>query len=294
VKKLILLLVVSFLFLTPFVYSQMPYIGIGLDYDYFSKQNQVMVSVFKPEWFPIGGNDMTFYKISLGLRSIIDRNPRFVYKIFAMKGDWYKPIIREDGVRPLNPGGFDYAFWNYYFGASLLNFDNSLIENLFIQWINFSAGLGINLYDDSYDTKKSKDYNIEAALAPKLGLSTFCFGDDNFSNFNNNKKNYLALESGLKFMFGFSFKRDIFIKTNQDYTFFVTEQMINKLTSGVSIDYFYYIPIHECKGCYRDYLKFSIGVSYNKYYFENNYKEFVKFDFGFKYLINKFIIKSFI
>lgn len=282
-KKLILILVLALLFLTDKSFSKQPIFGIGLEYSYFNEHNQVMASVFKPNWFPIGSSNLNLFNISLGLRNINVLNTELLYNIYFIKGDYYIviPLDKHSDNARLQTDNFDYGFWNYYCGVTILNFDNSKIENLFVQLINFSVGLASN----SYNSQKSKDFNIEAVLAPKLGLSTFCFGNENFSNFNNNKKNHPAIESGLKFMLGFSFKRDIFIKANQDYTLFVTDQMINKLSSEVTFEYFYDIPNIKCEDCYYGPLKFSVGVSYNKYYFEDKSKEFLKYDFSIKYII---------
>jgi len=130
VKKLILILVVTFLLLTASSFSKLPTFGIGLDYSYFNKHNQVMASVFKPRWFPIGISNSNLFKISLGLRAYNNLNPKIVYNTFLIKGDYYihEPINLNPDYEPLLVGDPDYAFWKSYFGMTLLNFDNSQIE----------------------------------------------------------------------------------------------------------------------------------------------------------------------
>ena len=57
-----------------------------------------------------------------------------------------------------------------------------------------------------------------------------------------------------------SYKRNISIKTELDYTLLIAEIMIHKINIGLVCVGNYFIPNKRCENCYNDYLKFSFGA----------------------------------
>jgi hypothetical protein len=265
-------------------FARIGHYGLSMDYNHFDNQNQIIATIFKTERRSnIGEENLSMYNISLGLRTFNDSKAELIYKLTFLQGGGIIPITKKyepegEESEPLNPGARDYTFWNYFMGITILNIDKTQIEKFLIQWFQLSAGFGF----DTFEPSKKDEFHINGFLSPKLGLSSVFLGSYNFNNLPNNDKNLFGIETGLNLLFDFCYKRKIFFKPYFDYSLFLSEMMINKISTGFIIDYYYYILINEYHG-YRDYIKFSLVINENKYFIKNEDREFLKLDMGIKY-----------
>ncbi len=286
INKMILFLFLMLVFSLDIISCYENQLILGLNFENYKNQNQTTLSIFKKEGLEYEGlDDMSIFKISVGLKTFSDNNPEFIYNIAIVDGDNYFPVFFEKidfKSRPLTPGVPVYSLWNYLLGATFLNFDKTNYEKFIINWIKFRAGFGFN----TYELEKYNKNNFNGFLSAGIGLSSIELGNYNFENIINNTKLSLGFEPDVKLQLGFFYNRDLFIKTFINYSYFISEQSFPKLCSGINLDYSYYILLPD--RWYRNYLQFSVGADFNKYYFENSSIDFFKLNLNFKYIFLNF------
>ena len=282
-KKLILLIAWSCLIFIYPVNSTVLKMGLGIDYSVFNDQNQIIAIFNSPTREYDFLVNMSLINLSIGLRTSIINKTNLIWKLSLIEGNNIYPLIIKQNNSDilLYSTASDYPTWYYVFGGSILNFDKANIENFIIHWMQLRFGVGYN----TYKLKKDDQINFIGSIATKLGLGTYNFGENNFQSFNSYNKYFTGLESGLSLLLGLSYGRVVILKSNLDYTFVITNRMINKLSYGFVFDYFLYSPVFVNKNSNSNFFKFSIGVNKNKYYFEDKSKEFLKYDFSIKYII---------
>ena len=296
--KKFIVLVVLLIIAKPFsLLSDLP-LAIGLDYSNFNRQNQIVGTIIPfdiPVDILISVTDkrgrfflskFELINISVGFRSSINYTPEFISRITLINLDFFRPFIFA-GTRCEEGSSGDIAeileersLMNYKFGLTIINYDKTQIQDLLLQWVQIRGGLGISTQDRNIFIRNA---NFDSFLTMKLGYSSINLGEYNLKNFFDNNKYFKCLESGLNLNIKLKYKEIISFKTDLDYTFFKTESMINKIGFGLGIDFFNYFHSPVNKQIHDGVIKFSLNSSYNKYYFQSNYKEFFKLDIGAKY-----------
>ncbi|OGU15760.1 MAG: hypothetical protein A2X61_02405 [Ignavibacteria bacterium GWB2_35_12] len=284
-KKLFLFLLFNIcLLLNPLPSKAFVDFGSSLEYDYFNKQNQLIASFFITDGFIYSGlfrnsEYNSELNVSIGLRNYQDKIPDFIYRLSIFNLNELIPITEKDTSRALRPGYQERSFWNYLFGLTIINYDKTQIENQLMQWAQFRAGYGFSTYKLNLKNK----FNYEGFLTTKLGLTSIDLGEYNFEDINYDKNHFFRLETGLNFLLDMSYKRNISIKTELDYTLLIAEIMIHKINIGLVCVGNYFIPNKRCENCYNDYLKFSFGVNYNNYFVGYTINEYIKYEFVINY-----------
>ncbi|MDX9791159.1 MAG: hypothetical protein RBT61_10045 [Candidatus Kapabacteria bacterium] len=285
-QKLILLLV---MLISSACYS-LPCEFLGIDAycienNNLSNQNQIVVSWYKTGWDNFGNENLQMYNFSIGLRTHSFSKPLPIGKLVFYQKSSIIPTDKydnyQDSERPLVPcGGRDYTLWNRLGNGTILNIDMTDFEELYIKWAQIQYGFGL----DTRNLIKTDKLFYHAFLSGKLGLSSITYGDNNFKSKKDNLTHDISLETGIKLNTGITYKRDFIFEPFIDYTFYIAENIVHKISCGISTEYYDYILISK-SGSYSNFIKFSFGVNYNKYFFEKTEQEFLKFDFGIKYFV---------
>jgi len=279
-KKIIILI----LFLIYFQYDLLSF-GIfggdifGIDNANFNHQNQLVLSWYQTDQKNFGNEYLQKYNILIGIRTSSNENPTLIGRIMYVQESVIIPFVDKNA--PLIPGGRNYTFWNSIIKATILDCDMTDLEELYIKWFHIQKGYGF----DTYQLNSTDKILYHAFLSGKLGLSSITYGNNNFQNKTDNLTHLLSLESGIKLNTGVSLKRHLFSEANIDYTFFIAKEIVHKISYGIKTDYYYPIFL-DYYGNNLDYIKFSLGINYNKYYFDKYNEEFLKLDFGIKYFLD--------
>jgi len=251
----------------------------GIDNNNFNNQNQLVLTWYQTDRNNFGNEYLQKYNLSIGIRTSNNEKPALIGRIIYLQGSSISPFVDENA--PLIPGGRHYTFWNSMGSGTILNCDMTDLEELYIKWFHIQKGYGF----DNYAWNSTDKIFYHAFLSGKLGLSSITYGNNNFRNKTDNLTHLLSLESGIKLNTGVSIKRDLFCEANIDYTFFLAKDIVHKISYGINTDYYYSISL-DYYGNNLDYIKFSLGINYNKYYFDKYNEEFLKLDFGIKYFLD--------
>jgi hypothetical protein len=278
-KKIVLLLAI--LILSTCYSLPCEFLGIDvycLENNNFSNQNQIVVSWYQTDRKNFGNEYLQKYNFSIGIRANSNEKPALIGRIMYMQGSSIYPFVDKNA--PLIPGSRYYTFWNSLGKATILDCDMTDLEELYIKWFHYQKGYGF----DTYELNSTDKILYHAFFSGKLGLSSITYGDTNFKSKKDNLIHDISLETGLKLNAGITYKRDFIFEPFIDYTFYIAKNIVHKISCGITSEYYDYILI-STSGSYDSFIKFSLGVNYNKYYFENSEQEFIKFDFGIKYFV---------
>jgi hypothetical protein len=254
----------------------------SIDYSNFNNQNQILASIFKTDRFKlhnIGYKDWKFLNLSLGARINEVNKASLIYNFTFLTFDGMSPILDEMEDRPLHPGGRDYSFWNNVVGATILNIDATQFEKYKIQWIQFRFGWGFDTFSGDH---RNEALTFDGFIEPKLGISSIELGENNFTNFENNKVFNSDVETGATIFFDLTYRHKYFLRIMSDYSAYISKNLLNKLSGGLTFDYYFKIPRKNDNSLYSD-CKFTFGASYNKYILKNMRKEFLRLDLGANY-----------
>ncbi len=247
---------------------------IGIENKNFNNQKQLVFSWYQTDWENFGNENLKMYNISIGLRTFSNEKPTLIGRIMYMQGSDISPFVDKNS--PLIPGDRYYTFWNRIGKGSILDFDMTDLEELYIKWLHIQRGYGF----DTYNLNSTDKFLYHAFVLGKLGLSSITYGNNNFKNKSDNLTHGLALESGVKLNAGLSYKRDFICESIIDYTFYFANDIVHKISAGIKNEY-HYPTLYDG----YDFIKFSLDINYNKYYFDKFEEDFLKFELGISYFI---------
>lgn len=251
----------------------------GIDNNNFNNQNQLVLSWYQTDRRNFGNEYLKMYNFSIGIRTNDDEKPAVIGRIIYVQGSTISPFVDENA--PLIPGSRHYTFWNSLGGGTILDCDMTDLEELYIKWFHIQKGYGF----DTYQLNSTDKILYHAFLSGKLGLSSITYGNYNFKDKADNLTHLLNLESGIKLDAGLSIKRELFCEAKIDYSFYLAKDIVHKISYGINADYYYPIFL-DYYGNYIEFIKFSLGLNYNNYYFDKYKEEFFKLDVGIEYFLD--------